>query len=163
MFKPVINKIKTWWNQSLILENENIRLSLVYRLSHPTEPHWLPSVVFDIEEKVSGKIVGRCDLRFGMNPYMWYMGNIGYTIYPPYRGHRYAAQASELLLELAKESMDEVIITCNPDNIASIKTIERLGAEFLGVEDVPLGHELHQQGEGVKCIYRVKLKEKRIL
>jgi predicted acetyltransferase len=160
MIKPIINKIKSWWQQSLVLENEHIRLLLVYRLTKPTEDHWLPSMIFDIEEKSTGKIVGRCDIRFGMNPYMRYMGNIGYTIYPPYRGHHYATFASELLLELAKESMDEVIITCNPDNVASIKTIERLGGELLGIEDVPSGHELHQQGEGVKCIYRIRLKKR---
>jgi len=162
MLKPIIDKIKTWWNHSLVLENEQVRLLLIHQITRPNEANWLPSMVFDIEEKVTGKIVGRCDIRFGMNPYMRYMGNIGYTIYPPYRGHHYATLATALLLAHAKESMDEVIITCNPDNIASIKTIQRLGGELIGVEDVPLGHELHDQGEAVKCIYRIKVKERGI-
>lgn len=160
MLKPILDKIKSWWNQSLVLENHAIRLLLVYRLTQPNEEHWLPSMIFDIEEKSSGKIIGRCDLRFGMNSYMWYMGNVGYVIYPPYRGHGYAMMATQLMMDLAKESMDELIITCNPDNMPSIKTIERVGGVLLGIEDVPLGHELHQQGEGVKCIYKVKLKER---
>lgn len=161
MFKAIIEKIKVIWAQSLVLENEQIKLLLVHRITSSAQPHWLPSLVFDIEEKHSGEIVGRCDLRFGMNPYMRYMGNIGYTIYPPFRGHYYAAQASALLLELAQDSMDEVIITCSPDNIASVKTIERLGAILLGVEVVPEGHELHVHGEGIKCIYKIQLQRKR--
>jgi len=160
MFKPIIDKIKTWWQHSLVLESEQIRLLLVHQSIKASEVNWLPSMIFDIEEKSTGKIVGRCDIRFGMNPYMRYMGNIGYTIYPPYRGHHYAFHATKLLLSLAKESMNEVIITCNPDNMASIKTIERLGGELLGIEDVPLGHELHKQGEGIKCIYRINIKER---
>lgn len=163
MLKPIIDKIKIWWTQSLVLENDQIKLLLVHRIAKSHEPHWLPSIVFDIEEKHSGAIVGRCDLRFGMNPYMWYMGNIGYTIYPAYRGHYYAAQASALLLELAQDSMDEVIITCCPSNIASVKTIERLGATLLGIEKVPEGHELHMYNESIKCIYKIPLPRKRKL
>lgn len=158
----MIEKIKMWWNHSLVLENEQIRLLLIHHITNPIEANWLPSMVFDIEEKRTRKIVGRCDIRFGMNPYMRYMGNIGYTIYPPYRGHYYASMATYLLFSLAKESMEEVIITCNPDNIPSIKTIHRLGGELIGIEDVPVGHELHDQGESVKCIYRIKIKERGI-
>jgi len=158
----MIEKIKMWWKHSLVLENEQIRLLLIHHITNPIEANWLPSMVFDIEEKRTRKIVGRCDIRFGMNPYMRYMGNIGYTIYPPYRGHYYASMATYLLFSLAKESMEEVIITCNPDNIPSIKTIHRLGGELIGIEDVPVGHELHDQGESVKCIYRIKIKERGI-
>ena len=34
-------------------------------------------------------------------------------------------------------------LACNPDNIASIKTIERLGGKLLSNEKIPETHILH--------------------
>ena len=53
--------------------------------------------------------------------------------------------------------MSELWITCNPDNIASRRTCERLGAEMKGVIDVPPGHILYARGERQKCRYRIAL------
>ena len=67
--------------------------------------------------------VGYCDLRFGMNEILYYAGNIGYRIYFPYQGNHYAREAAGLLLNLAAEEygMEQVLITCSPDNHASRK------------------------------------------
>lgn len=137
-----------------------ITLKLVSKREHANDPTWLPSLVYDIIVNENKKVVGRCDLRFGMSDYMYYMGNIGYVIYYPYRGHRYATQATQLLFEIARPYMDEVIITCNPDNYASIKTAEYAGCEFVESVLVPDHHELLLQDEHVKLIYKKALKRK---
>lgn len=99
--------------------------------------------------------IGNCDLRIGHNDELYYAGNIGYHIDKPYRGHHYAYEASRLLIEEAeKNHMDYLLITCSPDNTASRKTIERIGAEYLETTDVPSDHWLYQRGEKVKRIYR---------
>lgn len=100
--------------------------------------------------------IGYCDLRLGMNDILYYAGNIGYRIYAPYRGHHYAKEATELLLYAAYHiyGMDRVIITCSPDNIASVKTLEKIhGYHLLETVNVPEDHWLYKRGETVKNIY----------
>lgn len=38
-------------------------------------------------------------------------------------------------------------LTCNPDNIASIKTIERLGGKLISTESIPESHILYSMGD----------------
>ncbi len=99
--------------------------------------------------------IGNCDLRIGHNVELYYAGNIGYHIDPAYRGHHYAYEACRLMLEEAeKNQMDYILITCSPGNVASRKTIEKLGATYLETADVPCDHWLYQRGETVKRIYQ---------
>ena len=103
--------------------------------------------------------VGYTDLRVGKNDELYYAGNIGYHIYPRHRGHSYAYEASKLLLNTAKEEfgMDELIVTCSPDNPASERTIQKQGGELIEKTDVPAWHWLYRRGETVKLIYRFDL------
>ena len=103
--------------------------------------------------------VGYCDLRAGMNEELYYAGNIGYHIFTRYRGHGYAREATKLLLAIAAEKfgMEEVLITCSPDNMASHRTLEHLGGEKTDTVDVPSWHWLYRRGEKVKEIYRFRI------
>src|SRR5438876_157919 len=76
-------------------------------------------------------IAGGLGLRIGSTPDLeMYLGNIGYNVYPPARGYHYAERSCRLLFPLATaHGMSTLWITCNPDNIASRKTCERLGGE----------------------------------
>ena len=118
------------------------------------------SVWYDIYSNNPRLKVGSIDLRLTMNDHMFYYGHIGYHILEKYRGHHYAYEACKLLFKIAKEEflMKELIITCNPDNIASRKTLERLGCVLEEIVDVPVFHELnYHEHELQKCIYRIKL------
>ncbi len=65
-----------------------------------------------------------------------YLGNIGYHIYSEYNGHNFASKAVNLLNEiLRKEGIESVVITANRDNIASIKTIEKVGGKPIDIPD----------------------------
>lgn len=106
------------------------------------------------------RYVGSIELSLKMTDYSFYYGNIGYHILHKYRGHHFAKSACILLMQeaLSKYAMQEFIITCNPDNIASIKTIEKLPkVTFLGKVAVPKDHRLYQKGEKEKLVYRVSL------
>jgi len=114
--------------------------------------------VYDIYLIDTNQLIGQCDLRVGTGWYLYYLGHIGYTIYKPYRGHHYAGKACRLLLRQAKEEkMDKLIITCNPDNIASYKTIQYFGAKYLETVNVPINHDLYLRGETIKCIFEIYL------
>lgn len=118
----------------------------------------LPSYFFTIADAAEPRReMGSCDLRVGMSAPIPYAGHIGYRIYAPYRGHHYAEHAARLLLHFACElGMPEVIITCDPDNMASRRTLERLGGRFLAVVDVPEESPCYQAGDRQKCqfVYR---------
>jgi len=66
-------------------------------------------------------------------------GHIGHEVDEPYRGHHYAARSCRLLLPLIRAlDINPVIITCDPGNIASAKTIESLGAELRATKEVEI-------------------------
>ena len=103
--------------------------------------------------------VGKCDLRLKNDGFMYYYGNVGYNIKESYRGHHYAYYACKILFKIAKEEfgMKELIITCNPDNDASYKTLKRLGGKLVEIAQIPYDHELYEKGDRFKCIFRFKL------
>lgn len=105
------------------------------------------------------RIVGGVGLRISSTPSIErYYGHIGYHVYPAARGHRYAERACRLLLPLARHhGFKRIWLTCNPDNIASRRTLERLGARY--VEDVPVPEDdpLYERGEIIKSRYRLEL------
>lgn len=61
------------------------------------------------------------------------VGHIGYDISPDCRNRGYGLQILKLALEKAKEiGLEEVILTCNVDNTASKKIIEKNNGKLLG-------------------------------
>ena len=85
-----------------------------------------------------------------------YYGHIGYNVFPPARGRHLAERACRLLLPLARRhDFQTIFITCNPENAASRRTCERLGASLIQTIDLPTDHLLYQRGERQKCRYRL--------
>lgn len=64
-------------------------------------------------------------------------GHVGFEVLPPHRGSSYAYHACRALAPFARHHYEEVVLTSDPHNAASIRTIERLGAKFLGEVTVP--------------------------
>jgi tagatose 1,6-diphosphate aldolase len=106
------------------------------------------------------RIVGGMGVRIGLTPEIeMYSGNIGYHVYPVARGRRFAERACRLVLPLARRhGLDRIWITCNPDNIASKRTCERLGARFVDVVTIPKEHPFRPRGESAKCRYLIEFK-----
>jgi predicted acetyltransferase len=103
--------------------------------------------------------IGRIELRIGNTErILMYLGHIGYGVSEPYRGHRYAARGSRLLLPLARShGFKELWITCNPDNTASRRTCEILGATLVEIVDIPRDSSIYAGFERQKCRYRLDL------
>ena len=111
----------------------------------------VPAYLFDII-LFNGMAVGQIDLRLGHSPMLvQYGGQIGYGIHRGFRGHSYAAEACLLLKPIAIDvGFTELWITCNPDNIASVRTCEKIGADYIERVDVPKTSELWQRGDREK-------------
>lgn len=119
------------------------------------KPYYIYSMIQDHQE------VGKITLREGSIEERYFDGHIGYSVDKVYQGHGYAYQACLLLLKEAKEKgFCKLIITCDPNNIASKKTIHKLGAKYLETQDIPkhLRKDFSQE-ERVKDIYLIKLED----
>lgn len=139
------------------LKTDEIALKLDHTCEANPEKQWVPAYYFNICLP-DGTAIGYCDLRIGYNAKLYVGGNIGYGIDEPYRGHRYAAKACKLLFGLAKRhGLDYVIITCQPDNIASARTCEIAGGRFLEIVDIPEDNEMYAEGKCKVRVYRFEI------
>ena len=140
------------------LSNQHIKLELEKISEANPIKKWVPAYHFFICDESDNRI-GKCCLRIGDDKNIYYGGHIGYEIDEQYRGHHYAAQACELLFSLAKKhEMSHVLITCNPDNIASRKTCEYLNGILIEIAELPKDNDMRiLKGETEKCIFRFDL------
>ena len=117
-------------------------LELKLAQTHPYDPQtgYVPMYTFAMIHTHSGVVMGDIDLRVGLTEKLKLMGgHIGYEVNEAYRGHRYATRSCRLLLPFARTlGINPVVITCDPANIASVKTIESLGAELISTKQVEI-------------------------
>ena len=116
----------------------------------------VPAYLFRLQTD-SGQYIGRIRLRVGWNEdIIKYAGHVGYAVEPEFRGRRYAERACRLILPLARRhGLEQVWITCQPENVASRRTLERLGAECVGIVDVPVEYPLEAGVERKKMCFRL--------
>ncbi len=130
--------------------------------THPADPGrgWVPYYVFHILMADTRQRAGEIHLRIGnTEPIRLYGGHVAYGIRPPYRGRHFAGRALRLVMPLARRhGLAELWITCNPENLASRRTCEFAGAEFIEIVDLPPGVDMYREGERRKCRYRLDLR-----
>lgn len=147
-----------WFKKKEKYTDNEIDLIVVGEISKVEEEND-PYVLYEICLHNKKTVIGRCDLRLSMNEEMYYMGQIGYTIASKYRGNHYASKACKILFKIAhqKYGLNQLIVTCNPDNLASYKTLLALGGVLKETVEVPFNHPLRQQGDTHKCIFVYQL------
>ena len=98
---------------------------------------------------------GHLNFRVGDTEHVrLYAGHIGYEIYQAFRGHGYALQACHAITLFVRSIYPAVILTSDPDNLASIRTIEKLGANFMDEVAVPPHDPHYQRGSRFKKRYQ---------
>ena len=118
----------------------------------------LPFYYYDI--CVGGTPIGKISIRIGNNYHSYYNGHIGYEIEKENRGNNYAHKACKLVLQIAKaHKMCELILTCDESNIASYKTIEKLGAELIEIVKPPKDYFAYREDMEKQRIYKLCLKK----
>jgi tagatose 1,6-diphosphate aldolase len=134
-------------------------LRLILRQTTPAMCGRVPTYRFEMMHATEGVPMGTIDLRIGnTTDVVVYAGHIGYRVHEHFRGHRYAARASKLVLPLAKQhGIRELWITCDPDNEPSRRTCEILGAELVSTVAVPKSHPYYLSGSRAKCRFRIWL------
>lgn len=86
-------------------------------------------------EKSSGEFIGWSGLKFMDDPRNG-NGNyydVGYRLIPRYWGKGYATESAKAALEygFTKMQLDEIIGTCNEQNLASRRALEKCGLTFV--------------------------------
>lgn len=123
---------------------------------HPGDGVLLPFYYYEID--VRDIPVGKISIRIGDNFHSYYNGHIGYEIDEAARGHGYARRACELVLDVARfHGMTRLYVTCDEDNAASYRTIEKLGGSLLEICDVPKEYFAWHEGIKRHRIYRLDL------
>ena len=137
------------------LEDGELCLTLESFGRHPF--HRVPCYSFRMVHAEAGYELGGIRLRVGSTPHVeCYAGHIGYSVHPEHRGHRFAARSVRLLVPFARRvGLNPIWITCDPDNLASKRSIELAGGVYVETVDVPHDCAIFQNGHPRKCRYRV--------
>lgn len=88
---------------------------------------------------IGTELVGRLLLRHRLNERLRQTGgNLGYVVVPEYRRRGIATGMLRLALPLASErGLAQVLITCDEDNTASRRVIEKCGGRLEGTSPIP--------------------------
>lgn len=121
--------------------------------------HNVPTWSFRMVHAESGEELGTIRLRVGDSRHVvMYAGHVGYAVEERHRGHRYAERALRLLLPMSRRlGLDVLWVTCDPENVASRRTLERMGAKLVEEVDVPSDCVIFRSGHPRKCRYRIAL------
>lgn len=114
---------------------------------------WSPEYRFNVLLHSTDTIIGYINVRIGEDEGLkYYYGHIGYGIDKKYRGHKYAVKACELAKTVLQDKdVKKVIMTCDPRNMASRKTCERLGGVLIDMIDIPVDSEAYSTNQTQKC------------
>lgn len=142
-----------------VLSDGEITLALTGTYPASLSKRYVPYYSFGIQNAKTWERMGEITFRVAGREAMYLCGHIGYSVFLEHRGHHYAEKACRLLFPFARRhGMATVIITCNPENLASKRTCERVGGKLLEIADVPVGSDLYLQGDIRKCVFEVDVR-----
>lgn len=103
-------------------------------------PDLVPATQFLVYRCQDNRLIGMVNIRHYLNKTLKeHGGHIGQSVRPSEQGKGYGTMQIALALKYLKQlNQREVLMTCNADNIASIKSILNNG----GVEDSSLNKEI---------------------
>lgn len=95
----------------------------------PPEGYVPGNIFWIVDDAEPERVLGSLSLRHELNDFLLAEGgHIGYGVRPSARGRGVATAALRAALDRSRElGLDRVLVTCDDDNIASARTIERCG------------------------------------
>ncbi len=101
-----------------------------YEIGDLPDPTHVPSTTFFLMDKE--RVVGAVSIRHSLTDYLLkHGGHIGYGVIPSERGKGLATRMLEFGVDFLKDlGVDKVLLTCDKENSASRKVIEKCGGLF---------------------------------
>lgn len=114
------------WNPAMAWSDYRRRLDEQRRGIVPADG-WVPATFLVAD--VGGRLVGRVSVRHELNERLAHDGgHIGYGVLAAHRGRGYATEMLRQSLVVARAvGVDRALLTCDADNAASVRVIERCG------------------------------------
>lgn len=120
------------------LKDDEIKLVLKSQDLPDYEKGVLPRYGFSIIHINDNEDIGVIYFAVDNTRRQYLRGHLSYGVYPDYSGHNYAMKACKLIKQVAlAHGFKRLFIGSGYDNIASRKTIEKLGATLITINDVP--------------------------
>ena len=124
---PDVPSFLHYYEEGMLFARYLERLDQQARGEHVPPGHVPSTFLFAFD---GPRIVGRGSLRHELNDFLLRVGgHIGYTVVPEFRRRGYATEILRQLLTIARVRLGlaRVLVTCDDDNIGSIRTIEKNG------------------------------------
>jgi len=120
------------------LQDDEIKLVLKSRDQPDAEKGHAPRYGFSIIHIADNEEIGIVYFAVDASRRQYQRGHLSYGVSPAYSGHNYAKKACELVKHVAlAHGFTRLFIGSGYDNIASRKTIEKLGAAPVTEKDFP--------------------------
>ena len=120
------------------LKDDEIKLVLKSQDLPDYEKGILPRYGFSIIHINDNEDIGVIYFAVDNTRRQYLRGHLSYGVSPDYSGHNYAMKACKLIKQVAlAHRFKRLFIGSGYDNIASRKTIEKLGATLITINDVP--------------------------
>lgn len=120
------------------LKDDEIKLVIKSKDQPDFEKGILPRYGFSIVLIENNEEIGVVYFAVDTSRRQYQRGHLSYGVSPAYSGHNYAAKACKLIKHVAlAHGFKRLFIGSGYDNIASRKTIEKIGAVPITADDVP--------------------------
>lgn len=102
-------------------------LTFLDEVEDGSQPGFRPTNTYFVMD--DALLVGIINLRYELSEKMLETdGHIGYSIQPQYRGKGYASEAlRQALQKMKRKGLQRILLTCDVDNRASARVIEKCG------------------------------------
>ena len=129
-----------------VLVDDDLELRVKETSPYNPENDFVPQYKFEMVNSRAKKIMGIIDLRVGLTEKLKeFGGHIGYEVDKPFRGNNYAARSCKLLFPLIRQlGINPIVITCDPENIPSVRTIEALGGTLQRTKEVEIEPKVYR-------------------
>jgi predicted acetyltransferase len=122
------------------LVDGDLELVLVAAEDADTRRGVVPQYKFELRLTGTSPKIGLIKLRIRLTKELRQLGgHLSYDVDEAHRGQRYAARGCRLLFPLARRhGLKRLLITCAPDNAASRRTCELIGARYVDTIDAEI-------------------------
>ena len=112
----------------------NIRAEAAFQAAYASDGRWGPEVgIMQVVQNSDEALVGYVSFEHVVADVDEI--NVGYFMYPEFRGQGYASEAARLFVEYlfaTRRDMNRAALYIHPDNVASIRLAERCGFTYEG-------------------------------